>query len=75
MERIAKIETKTENLVDIVNSINCKLDKVIETKADRSEVNTIKRYAISAVTTTLLLLLSIIGYLLTKGPSLYACGL
>ena len=42
-ERLGIVETKVDNLTDRLNSIEKKLDAVLETKADQKEVDSIQK--------------------------------
>lgn len=73
-ERMARLEQKTENIEAAVCGISQKLDIVLETKADKMEVNNIKKLAVSAIGGLLVILLGIVGYLLTN-PQTLMCSI
>lgn len=73
-ERMARLEQKTESIETAVCGISQKLDVVLETKADKMEVNNIKKLAVSAIGGLLVILLGIVGYLLTN-PHTLMCSI
>lgn len=72
-ERMAVMETKIDNIEttqkshgESLKTIETKLDHAIACKADRSEVNAVKRTINRFIIWALVLLLGVIGYLVDK---------
>lgn len=72
-ERIVKMETKIDNIEETLKDhttslkeLHGKFDQAILCKADRTEVNAVKKKINSFMIWALLLLIAIVGYLIDK---------
>lgn len=72
-ERMARLEQRTENIEDKVTVIGSKLDTVLETKADKTEVKNLRGMLWTGLVALLGLLFTIIGYLITHKDNVLAC--
>lgn len=72
-ERMARVESKVDNVEKCISTIETKLDTVLKTKADKKEVTNLNKKFWSLAVSLIGLLLAIIGYLLTNDVSITEC--
>lgn len=63
-ERMARLENKVDNVETNICTIDNKLDLVLETKADKREVDKLNNKFWGLAVGTIFILISIVGYLL-----------
>ena len=65
-ERLATLETEVRNVKIVIDRIETKIDKFAQSKADKSEVDDLKSKFDKINFQSLLILISIVGFLFAK---------